>query len=293
MEPRHEPVMLAEVLEALAVRPGALVVDGTLGLGGHALAILERAGPEGRLVGIDWDPDMLALARERLPKSAELHHADYRAIPEILGERKGDAILLDMGLSSVHLDDPSRGIAFSHEGPLDFRMDRTRGEPASAWLNRAGAPEIERALLEHGGERWARRIAQVIVDRRRERPLRTTGDLVDCVLAAVPAAKRDPHIHPATRTFQAVRIVVNRELEGLEEALEAIARCLAPGGTLCVLAYHSGEDRAAKRVFHALDGQGFDELTRRPLRPSEAEVARNRRSRSARLRALRRDERRP
>jgi 16S rRNA (cytosine1402-N4)-methyltransferase len=298
----HDPVMVDEVLASLAIPSGAFMVDGTLGLAGHSLAMLRAAGPGGRLVGFDWDEEMLALAevrlraegfdpvREDLTARVCLIHADYRAIPDRLGDLRPIAILLDLGLSSVHLDDPSRGIAFSTEGPLDMRMDRSRGEPAAALLNRASATEIERILLEFGDERWARRIGQVIVDRRRERPLRTTQDLVDCVMAAVPPAKRDRRLHPATRTFQAVRIAVNRELAGLKDALVAIARCLAPSGRMVVLSYHSGEDRAAKQAFRELEASGFVDLNKKPLTPSEQEIGANPRSRSAKLRAVWRQE---
>lgn len=300
--PMHDPVMVDEVLASLAIPSGAFMVDGTLGLAGHSLAMLRAAGPGGRLVGFDWDEEMLALAevrlraegfdpvREDLTARVCLIHADYRAIPDRLGDLRPIAILLDLGLSSVHLDDPSRGIAFSTEGPLDMRMDRSRGEPAAALLNRASATEIERILLEFGDERWARRIGQVIVDRRRERPLRTTQDLVDCVMAAVPPAKRDRRLHPATRTFQAVRIAVNRELAGLKDALVAIARCLAPSGRMVVLSYHSGEDRAAKQAFRELEASGFVDLNKKPLTPSEQEIGANPRSRSAKLRAVWRQE---
>jgi 16S rRNA (cytosine1402-N4)-methyltransferase len=225
------------------------------------------------------------------------YHADYRQLTEALtdacraeGRPHGaDAVLLDLGLNAAQIDDAERGISFRQEGPLDMRMDRSRGEPASAWLNRATAREIEDVLFNLGDERWARRIAQVIVDRRKERPLKTTTDLVDCVMAAVPAARRDRRLHPATRTFQAVRVHINRELEGLEGALGAAARALKPGGKMAVLSYHSGEDRAVKRVFRQLAQEGsFEETTRKPMTPTEAEVRSNPKSRSAKLRGIRR-----
>jgi 16S rRNA (cytosine1402-N4)-methyltransferase len=164
---------------------------------------------------------------------------------------------------------------------------RGQKEPASTLLNRLEAKEIERILWEYGNERWARRIAQVIVDRRKIKPLETTQDLVQCVLAAIPAAKREKRIHPATRTFQAVRIAVNRELEGLEEALARIAECLAPEGVLVVLSYHSGEDRIVKHTFRELAEKHFELMTKKPLRPSQEEIQRNPASRSAKLRAIR------
>ncbi|MBL8059376.1 MAG: 16S rRNA (cytosine(1402)-N(4))-methyltransferase RsmH [Chthonomonas sp.] len=284
---RHEPVMLSEVLEVLAIQPGDFAVDGTLGLAGHAK---EMAKAGASILGVDWDESMLADAKKELP-GAEFAHADYREIPTILGERRADAILLDLGLNSAQIDDPERGISFMQEGPLDMRMDRSRGESASSFLNRASEDQIEKVIREYGEERWSRRIAKVIVERRRENPLRTTQDLVDCVHAAVPVAARDKRIHPATRTYQGVRIAVNRELEDLETALIEIAKCLKVGGRMVVLSYHSLEDRAVKRAFRELAQDGeFEDLFRKPLEPSEEEVARNRRGRSAKLRAVRRME---
>ncbi|MGV3616709.1 MAG: 16S rRNA (cytosine(1402)-N(4))-methyltransferase RsmH [Fimbriimonas sp.] len=303
---RHDPVMLREVLEVLDLQPGGVAVDGTLGLAGHAREMLRAVAPNGVLVGLDWDEAMLAAARERLEEFGrenpgsdgrenpgtriELVHTDYRGMAEAM-ERLGlraDGILLDLGLNSAQIEDPQRGIAFKTEGPLDMRMDRSAGEPASALLNRLSPVEIERILWNYGDERWAKAIAKAIVERRRENPLRTTTDLVDAVLAAVPPGARDKRIHPATRTFQAVRIAVNRELEGLEEAIEGAAQCLAPGGCLAVLSYHSGEDRAAKTIFRNLAAEGWEEIFRKPALPTADEIARNPRSRSAKLRAIRR-----
>jgi 16S rRNA (cytosine1402-N4)-methyltransferase len=227
----------------------------------------------------------------------QTYHADYRELPEKLAfacreagrNPVADAVLLDLGLSNVHLEDPSYGISFLREGPLDMRMNRESGEPASAWLNRASTKEIEDVIFTYGDERWARRIAQVIVERRKTRPLRTTTDLVECVNAAIPAAKRDKRIHPATRTFQAVRIHSNKELDELENALKRIADVLKKGGVLCVLSYHSGEDRAVKHAFRELGRTGeFEEVTKKPVLPSEAEVTSNPKSRSAKMRAVRR-----
>ena len=295
LAPHHDPAMLAETLEHLALRGGMVVVDGTLGLAGHAIEFAARIAPGGTLVGLDWDQSMLALATERLgaPEGVALQlvHTDYRGLPEVLDGLglKADAILLDLGLNSAQIDDPERGIAFSKEGPLDMRMDRSTGEPASAMLNRLAPGEIERGLKEYGDENWARAIAKVIVERRKSAPLRTTTDLVESVLAAIPVGARDRRIHPATRTFQAVRIMVNGELEELEEAIAQAARSLAPGGRMVVLSYHSGEDRAAKRAFRSLRREGFTELTDGPVGPTETEIRRNPRSRSAKLRAVARD----
>ena len=252
-------------------------------------------------MGLDWDKDMLTKARQRLSELREVdvhtYHADYRDLPERLAfaaQEAGknpiaDAVLLDLGLSNVHIEDPSYGISFLREGPLDMRMDRSQGEPASAWLGRASAKEIEDVLFTLGDERWARRIAAVIVERRKTRPLATTTDLVECVHAAIPAAKRDRRIHPATRTFQAVRIHSNNELDELEEAMKKIAEVLKNGGVMCVLSYHSGEDRAVKHAFRALHKSGgYEELFRKPLVPTESEISVNPKARSAKMRALRR-----
>lgn len=293
-EPRHDPVMLAEVLEVLALKPGDTVVDGTLGLAGHAREFAARVAPGGTLVGMDWDTSMLEIARGRLEETKdvkiELVHGDYRGLPEELNKRglQADGILLDLGLNSAQIEDSERGIAFKEEGPLDMRMDRSSGEPASSMLNRMSLDQIEKILWEYGDERWARAIARKIVERRKESPLRTTQDLVDCVLAAIPTKARDKRIHPATRTFQAVRIAANGELEGLEETFVEIAECLRPGGVLAVLSYHSGEDRAMKHAARELSEDGFEELFRKPKPPTAEEIARNPRSRSAKLRAVRR-----
>lgn len=297
-EAMHEPVMLQEVLEALPLHPGATVVDGTLGLGGHSFAMLSRIAPKGTLIGFDWDESMLERARARLTAEAvgldvrlELERDDFRQLPIRLGDRRVDAILLDLGLNSAQIDDPTRGLSFREDGPLDMRMDRMRGEPASALLGRWSLKEIEDALWKYGDERWARNIARKIVERRQVRPLRTTGDLVECVMAAVPAGAREKRIHPATRSFQAIRIVVNGELEGLGEALSGSANCLAPGGVLAVLSYHSGEDRIVKTTFRSLaEGEEFETQGRRPVTPTPGEIARNPRSRSAKLRSIRRVE---
>lgn len=293
----HTSVMVAEVLQWLRCKPGDLVVDGTLGLAGHSLEIVKRIAPGGILIGLDWDEQMLSMAQERLGKvsgvKTHLFHTDYRALSEKVSEvspsRGADGILLDLGLNNAQIEDSTRGISFRMDGPLDMRMDRSVGEPASAWLNRATAAAIERVLKDLGDERWARRIAQVIVDTRKESPLKTTFDLVNCIDRAVPKAMRDKHLHFATRTFQAIRIHQNSELDGLEECLTESARALAPEGTCVVLSYHSGEDRAAKHAFRALAATGeFEDLTRKPLVPTDEEVRMNPKSRSAKLRAVRR-----
>jgi 16S rRNA (cytosine1402-N4)-methyltransferase len=293
-ELKHDPVMVEEVLRVLPLAPGGTAVDGTLGLAGHALKMAERISPGGRFLGTDWDETMLSQARSKLAPMGNLEvalvHADYRDVPAEMDKRNwtADGILLDLGLNSAQIEDVERGIAFKSDGPLDMRMDRSRGETASSMLNRMSLDELERVLWEFGDEKWARAIARKIVERRKEAPIRNTQDLVDCVLAAIPVRARDKRIHPATRTFQAVRIAVNGELDGLEEAIEEIGRCLKNGGVLAVLSYHSGEDRAAKRAMRGLSSEGFEELFKKPAQPSAEEIARNPRSRSAKLRAIRR-----
>jgi 16S rRNA (cytosine1402-N4)-methyltransferase len=289
----HEPVMVHEILAALDLKPGNIVVDGTLGLGGHSLRFIDAIRPGGTLIGLDWDESMLAIARDRIgkPEGVTVHfiHSDFREMKDALQEYslRPNGILLDLGLNSAQIEDSTRGITFRENGPLDMRMDRSSGEPAAALLNRLSPQAIEDALIEYGDERWARAIAKKIVERRKDNPLRTTDDLVECVHAAIPVKARDKRIHPATRTFQAVRILVNGELDGLGDALRDAAEGLAPGGTLAVLSYHSGEDRIVKRVFATLEDEGFIIAEKKPLAPTEAEVKRNSRSRSAKLRVLR------
>jgi 16S rRNA (cytosine1402-N4)-methyltransferase len=286
----HASVLLAESLELLAVRPGGLYVDGTVGPGGHAAAILERSGPDGRLVGLDRDAEVLERAGERLRPygaRARLVHADYREIPRLLGDERADGVLLDLGTSSVQLDTPERGFSFRAEGPLDMRMDRGSGETAADVVNRLSEPELADVIYRFGEERASRRIARAIVAARRQARIRTTTELAGIVRRAAGRSRR-PGLDPATRTFQALRIRVNRELEGLGAALSAIAACLAPRGRLAVIAFHSLEDREVKQTFRELGRSGFTLLTRRPVRPSGAETAANPRSRSARLRALER-----
>ena len=293
----HSPVMVREVMDVLRLKSGDTVVDATLGLAGHSIVFAKAIEPKGTLLGLDWDADILDQARNRLASESTITkhfvHTDYRQIAtcvRTLGLAP-NGILMDLGLNSAQIDDPTRGIAFSKEGPLEMRMDRSKGEPASALLNRLSPGEIEKILFEYADERWAKAIAKKIVERRKVNPLRTTTDLVEAVLAAIPVGARDKRIHPATRTFQAVRIAVNQELEGIDETLIDAANCLAKDGTLVVLSYHSGEDRQAKRAFKELASTGeFLDLFKKPLQPASDEISRNPRSRSAKLRAIRRVE---
>ncbi|MGD8375754.1 MAG: 16S rRNA (cytosine(1402)-N(4))-methyltransferase RsmH [Acidobacteriota bacterium] len=307
--PGHVPVMLSETLRLLDPPEGGVVVDATLGAGGHAAAILEAIGPTGRLIGIDRDPVALEEGRRRLgvdPRISRVH-GDYRDLPRILAEQGVgplDGVLADLGISSMQLDAPGRGFSFSRDEALDMRMDRTSGITAADWLAGQDEPSLRRVLREFGEEPRAGRIARALV-RRRDRigALRTTGELAETVRAAIPA-RRPTRIDPATRTFQAIRIAVNDELRDLEQFVEDAVDALRPGGRLAVISFHSLEDRPVKRALRRLAGEcrcppdlpacacgrveKIRPLTRRPLRPSEEEVARNPRARSARLRGAER-----
>ncbi len=288
----HVSVLLAETLELLAVRPGGMWVDGTVGLGGHAAAILAASAPDGRLLGLDRDGESLARARAALAAFAprtRLEQADYRSLPERLAGEPADGILLDLGVSSAQLDDPARGFSFRTEGPLDMRMDRSGGVTAAELVNRLREQELADLIYEYGEERASRRIARAIVRAREEQPIDTTLRLAEIVRRAAGRSRR-PGLDPATRTFQALRIRVNRELDGLREALESAALCLARGGRMAVIAFHSLEDRIVKESFRSLAGRGFRLLTRKPLRPGLPETSSNPRSRSARLRGIARED---
>lgn len=290
--PTHEPVLLAEVLELLAPRGGGVYIDATVGLGGHSQALLAACGPTGRLVGLDRDPDTLAHATERLrpfAKRAMLIHADYRQGPAVLPRPDllpYDGVLLDLGLSSMHLGDGARGFSFRTPGPLDMRFDRSRGLTLREMLETVGEEALADIIYNYGEERESRRIARRVKEALAADLITTTEDLADVVARAIRRWPRG--IHPATRTFQALRIWVNDELEGLAPALRAWARGLAEGGRLLVISFHSLEDRVAKQTLRELVGDGFLLLTRKPVTASADERARNPRARSAKLRALRR-----
>jgi 16S rRNA (cytosine1402-N4)-methyltransferase len=282
--------MLAEAMELLAVKPGGLYVDGTVGLGGHAEEVLRRSAPDGRLVAIDRDAEALALAGQRLLAFGDrvrFVHDDYRRIPEHTAGEAPAGVLIDMGVSSYQLDTAERGFSFAADGPLDMRMDRTQGETAEEVVRATPERTLADLIYRWGEERASRRIARAIVEARRTRRIETTAELAAIIRRASPRSGR-PGLDAATRTFQALRIHVNRELEGLAGALEAIAGALAPGGRLVAIAFHSLEDREVKHTFRALGTRGFRVLTRKPLRPGEDEARRNPRARSARLRGLER-----
>ena len=289
----HEPVMVAEVLEQLAPERGGIFVDCTVGHGGHTRALLDAGAS--RVVGMDRDHDAIDRARATLEPYAskvDLVHADYRQLDEVL-EARGitvvDGILADLGVSSMQLDEPGRGFSFRRDEPLDMRMDRTSGPTAAEVLGGADERTLADVIHEFGEERHARRIARALVEARTGRPIRTTGQLADLVRRAVPR-RGYSRIDPATRTFQAIRIWVNRELDGLDAFLTQAARRLRPEGRLAVIAFHSLEDRIVKHTFRALQAAdaGFTIRTKRPIVPSEAEVERNPRARSAKLRAAER-----
>jgi len=305
----HLPVLLRETVAALGCHPGGVWVDGTVGAGGHAEAILRATSPDGRLLACDRDPHAIAAARRRLaPFGArlEIRQADFRSLPAWLdaaGLAPIDGALLDLGVSSMQLDDPERGFSFQHEGPLDMRMNPSAGRTAADLVNALGEQELAAILVRHGEEPAARRIARAIVRARERQPLLTTRALAAIVEEAAPSS-RGRRIHPATRTFQALRIAVNDELEGLDRVLEQLVHRLRPGGRLAAIAFHSLEDRIVKQAFRDLGrrcvcprdmpacGCGRPDLVRaiarRAIRPGPSELRDNPRSRSARLRVVER-----
>ena len=299
MAPLHEPVLVAETLALLQPERGGVFVDCTVGLGGHGRAMLEAGAT--RLIGLDRDPDALRLAAEALAAfgdRVELVHTDYRDLDRVL-EARGLAgvagILADLGVSSMQLDAEGRGFSFRRDEPLDMRMDRSQGATAADLLAAVDEKELADVIFQYGEERFSRRVARALVHERRIAPVTTTGRLAQIVRRAVPH-RGYQRIDPATRTFQALRIWVNRELEGLEQFLVAAARRLLAGARLAVITFHSLEDRIVKHTFRALASLApaatgevaVRILTRRPLEPTEEEIARNPRARSAKLRAIER-----
>jgi 16S rRNA (cytosine1402-N4)-methyltransferase len=309
----HIPVLLGPLLEVLGLRPGQAVVDCTLGVGGHSAALLDRVSPGGRLIGIDFDPANIVLARARLeavgagasegaaaaagaagvPALArfDLYRNNFAALPAVLAEagiERADAVLADLGVASPQIDDPDRGFSYRRPGPLDMRMDPSRGEPASTLVNRLTEQQLAEALLELGDEDDAAAIARLIVQRRAKHPIKTTRDLTaivcearDFTLKRAAGAK----LHPAARTFQALRILVNRELANLERLLTVLPSCLAPGGVAAIISFHSGEDRRVKASFRdGLDRGIYAQISPDPVMAGEAETRSNPRSRSAKLR---------
>ena len=287
----HEPVMVAEVLALLEPARGGTFVDCTAGLGGHARAVLDAGAT--RLIGLDRDPAAVTRARETLAPfgaRAEVVHADYRQLGDVLDARnvpKVDGVLVDLGVSSMQFDAPGRGFSFSRDEALDMRMDTSSGATAAEMLATVDEPTLADVIYNFGEERYARRIARAFVAARALAPVDTTARLADVVRRAVPR-RGYMRIDPATRTFQAIRIWVNRELDGLDTFLRETAHRLAEGGRIAVISFHSLEDRIVKHTFRALQAESsplLRVLTKRPLVPTDAEVDHNPRARSAKLRA--------
>src|SRR5436309_3260974 len=304
----HRPVLLRETIELLAAERGGLFVDCTVGLGGHSDAILQ-ASSDTQVLALDRDDEALELARERLAlfgSRFRAEHVDFRELTRVLAKAKikqARGILADLGVSSWQLDSPSRGFSFRHEAPLDMRMDRSSGETAAELLGRLSEVEIARIIFEYGEERHSRRIArQIVYQRAHGQPVQTTKDLAELVERAIGRGKQR-RIHPATRTFQALRIAVNRELENLDQFVSDAVDLLEPDGRLVVISFHSLEDRIIKRTLEKLSGRcqcppraprcmcgakkAVEVLTRRPITPDESEIDLNPRARSAKLRVAR------
>jgi 16S rRNA (cytosine1402-N4)-methyltransferase len=286
--------MLAELLHGLGLFPGALILDCTVGYCGHAEPILEATAPSGVIIGIDRDPQAIESDRRKMSRFGsrlQLVHGHFMDLKRHLADRdisKVHGVLFDLGVSSPQLDEPSRGFSFQSEGPLDMRMDPASRRTAADIVNGMSETDLADLIFQYGEERYSRRIARSIVRARQSRPLRTTRELVSAVEHAVPHHYRSGRIHPATRTFQALRIVVNQELEHLEMSIRDATDMLAPGGRLCVISFHSLEDRIVKRTFRSLSGTQLDILTKKPQLPGQEEARLNPRSRSAKLRVAER-----
>ncbi|MBQ9252535.1 MAG: 16S rRNA (cytosine(1402)-N(4))-methyltransferase RsmH [Clostridia bacterium] len=302
----HEPVLLREVLEWIRPLPGGVYCDGTLGGGGHSSAILAQAGEGARLYGIDRDEMAIAAASQRLKEypGFQAIHGNFHDAKALLAEAGAPALdgaLLDLGVSSPQLDTPERGFSYHEDAPLDMRMDRSRGETAAELLNRASEQELTEIIRDFGEEKWAARVAKMICEHRAEKPLETTFDLVHAVDAAIPkAVRRKDEGHPARRTFQAIRIAVNDELTPLDQAIRDLVDCLKPGGRICVITFHSLEDRLVKRCFQRLKNPcvcppkaPICTCGKKPvvkilgggaIQPSQEEIERNPRAHSAKLR---------
>jgi 16S rRNA (cytosine1402-N4)-methyltransferase len=304
----HLSVMPDEVIECLHPQPGGVYLDGTLGGGGHARLILERCTPGGMLIGIDQDREALLATGSRLAEfgaAAQLLHGNFGDLDQLLERLEISALdgfILDIGVSSHQLDSGQRGFSFQSDAPLDMRMDTSRGETAAELLNDLSEHDLERIIWDYGEDRWAKRIASFIVKARQDAPIAGTFQLVDIIKGVVPKAKWDERIHPATRTFQAIRIAVNRELENLEKGLRSALDHLKPGGRGAVISFHSLEDRIVKHIFREYTSgctcpknlpvcvcssrPRVTLLSNKPFTATEAEISRNPRSRSAKLRAV-------
>jgi 16S rRNA (cytosine1402-N4)-methyltransferase len=303
---QHRPVLLAPVLEALAPAPGQVIVDCTVGWAGHALELLQRVGPTGRLIGIDLDAENVVIAQERLAATGlpfALHTGNFAGLRNILAAEEiaaVDGVLADLGMSSMQVDDPGRGFSYVRDGPLDMRMDRSRGRTAAQLLATLPQQELANALRQLGDEPDAERIAERIVQAREQTRLERTSELAQLLLElSAPPGKKGSwqlhpqpgkwNMHPAARTFQALRILVNRELANLEHLLRVLPDVLRPGGVVAIISFHSGEDRLVKAAFRAGRHQGvYAAVSAEPLRADRDERQGNPRSRSAKLRWARR-----
>ena len=310
MEFKHASVLLEETIENLKVRPDGIYVDGTLGGGGHALEVCKRLSATGRLIGIDQDEDAIAAAGERLREYEDrvtILRGNYCGMVHALmtrGIQSVDGILLDLGVSSYQLDDASRGFTYREDAPLDMRMDRRQARTAYDIVNTYGEQELYRVIRDYGEEKFAKNIAKHICRARETQPVSTTGELTEIIKAAIPAKMRAVGGHPAKRTFQAIRIEVNQELAVLEQSLDGMIDMLGDGGRLCVITFHSLEDRIVKNIFRRNEhpctcppefpvcvcgkkSKGFV-VTRKPIVPTEEEIKANKRSRSSKLRVFER-----
>jgi len=295
MEFRHIPVMVEEVMGLLKCEPGRIYVDATLGGGGHAEEILRRSEPDGIVIGMDWDQEAIEEATERLKlygSRVKILQESFARLPEILKKMEieaVDGILLDLGLSSIQLEKAERGFSFREDGPLDMRMDRRKAVAAADLVNQLPLFELERILSEYGEERWARKISMAIISEREKKPFQTTQEMRRVVYRAIPKRFQSRRIDPATKTFQALRIKVNEELENLQKILDSGWKVLKRMGRICIISFHSLEDRMVKESFRRWERDGVVRIvTKRPLTPSEAERRYNPRSRSAKLRCAER-----
>ncbi len=312
MEFEHKPIMLEECIEFLNIRQDGTYIDGTLGGAGHSSEILKRLGPKGLLIGIDQDENAIQAAHQKLLSidtqgQFVIEHTNFENIREVIEKYQRDSVdgvLLDLGVSSHQLDEGERGFSYQHDAPLDMRMDRSHPLDAQTLVNTWSREALTRIIRDYGEEKWAARIAEFIVKERETQKINTTGELVNIIKAAIPAAARREGPHPAKRTFQAIRIAVNRELEVLENLLKEVVNLLSPGGRLAIITFHSLEDRIVKKAFQE-QAQGcvcpkdFPQcvcgikprlriITRKPVTSSEKELSDNPRARSAKLRVAER-----
>ena len=303
----HQSVLLEEALESLNIRPSGIYIDATFGRGGHSRAILQQLNDEGRLIAFDQDPEAVEFAKQQFADEPRftIEHCNFNQVADVI-ERYGltgkiDGVLMDLGVSSPHLDDAERGFSFMRSGPLDMRMDTSQGETAAQWLARVKPADLINVLKRYGEEKFAKRIATAIVDTRAEREITETGDLAEIISNAIPV--KEKHKHPATRSFQAIRIYINQELQAIEQGLKGAVSVLAKGGRLSVISFHSLEDRIVKRFMRDISSRpklpaGLPvmeadievpfRLVSKPIVASAEELDVNPRSRSARLRVLER-----